>query len=117
VDILIPSAEFALGLTKKTTIEAAMYELNEKYTPEILVVTDGSNGGYYWENGTAVHYDSVKVKAVDTNGAGDTFHGAFVTAYCRGKNVTEACRFASNVAGFKCANKGLRNLDFTSVDD
>lgn len=116
VDILIPSAEFALGLTKKTTIEATMYELNEKYAPEILVVTDGSNGGYYWENDKAVHYDSVKVKAVDTNGAGDTFHGAFVTAYCRGKNVTEACRFASNVAGFKCANKGLRNLDFTSVD-
>ena len=41
--------------------------LNEKYAPEILVVTDGSNGGYYWENGKAVHYDSIKVKAVDTD--------------------------------------------------
>ena len=30
VDILIPSAEFALGLTKKSTVEAAMYALNEK---------------------------------------------------------------------------------------
>ena len=115
VDILIPSAEFALGLTEKTEIEAAMYALNEKYAPKILVVTDGSNGGYYWENGKAVHYDSVKVKAIDTNGAGDTFHGAFVAAYCQGKNVKEACEFASKVAAFKCAHKGLRTLDFTPV--
>lgn len=108
VDILIPSAEFALGLTKKTEIEAAMYALNEKYAPEILVVTDGSNGGYYYENGKAVHYDSVKIKAVDTNGAGDTFHGAFVAAYCEGKNVKECCRFASAVAAYKCTHKGAR---------
>ena len=113
VDILIPSAEFALGLTQETEIAAAMSALNAKYAPQILVVTDGSNGGYYWENGTAVHYDSVKVKAVDTNGAGDTFHGAFVTAYCQGKNVKDACEFASKVAAFKCSNKGLRTLDFT----
>ena len=108
VDILIPSAEFALGLTKETQIEAAMSALNEKYAPEILVVTDGSNGGYYWGNGRAVHYDSVKVKAVDTNGAGDTFHGAFVAAYCDGKTVAECCNFASKVAAYKCMHTGAR---------
>ena len=115
VDILIPSAEFSLGLTGKTKIEEAMSVINEGYSPEILVVTDGSNGGYYWENGKAVHYDSVKVKALDTNGAGDTFHGAFVAAYCHGKELKDACLFASKVAGFKCAHQGLRNLDFSSI--
>ena len=113
----ISFAEFALGLTKETSIEAAMYALNEKYHPEILVVTDGSNGGYYYQNGQAVHYDSVKVKAVDTNGAGDTFHGAFVTAYCRGMNLPNACQFASQVAGYKCANKGVRGLDFADFKE
>ena len=108
VDILIPSAEFALGLTKKTTIEEAMYALNAKYSPEILVVTDGSNGGYYYANGKAVHYDSVKVKAVDTNGAGDTFHGAFVAAYCNGKTLKECCDYASKVAAYKCTQIGAR---------
>lgn len=112
VDILIPSAEFAQGLTGKGTIPEAMKELWERYKPEILVVTDGSNGGYYYENGEAVHYDSVKVKAVDTNGAGDTFHGAFVAAYCNGKGLKECCNFASAVAGYKCANKGVRGLSF-----
>lgn len=108
VDILIPSAEFALGFTKKTEIGAAMSALNEKFAPKILVVTDGSNGGYYWEKGKPVHYDSVKVKAVDTNGAGDTFHGAFVAAYCDGKSTAECCVFASKVAAYKCIHKGAR---------
>jgi sugar/nucleoside kinase (ribokinase family) len=114
VDILIPSAEFALGLTKKQTIIDAMHDLNKRFNPEVLVVTDGANGGYYLDNGQIFHYDSVKVKAVDTNGAGDTFHGAFITAYCNGLDVKSACEFASKVAGFKCSNKGLRNLDFSS---
>lgn len=112
VDILIPSAEFALGVTGEKQIETAMYALNEKYSPEILVVTDGSNGGYYLKNGQVIHYDSVKVKAIDTNGAGDTFHGAFIAAYCQGKEIEESCKFASEVAAFKCMNKGLRTLNF-----
>ncbi len=108
VDILIPSAEFAKGLTGKATIPEAMTELWKRYKPEILVVTDGSNGGYYYQNGEAVHYDSVKVKAVDTNGAGDTFHGAFVVAYCEGMSVQKCCEFASKVAAYKCTYKGAR---------
>lgn len=113
VDILIPSAEFAIGITGANTIPEAMVALAEQYRPEILVVTDGSNGGYYLENGNAVHYDSVKVKAVDTNGAGDTFHGAFVVAYCLGKNVKECCDFASAVAAYKCMHKGARLYPLT----
>lgn len=108
VDILIPSAEFALGLTGEKDIPAAMQKLQEKYNPEVLVVTDGSNGGYYWNGENAVHYDSIKVKAVDTNGAGDTFHGAFVSAYCDGKSTRECCEFASKVAAYKCTFKGAR---------
>lgn len=109
VDILIPSAEFAMGFTKKDNIPDAMAELYKSFAPEVLVVTDGSNGGYYWQNGGAYHYDSIKVKAVDTNGAGDTFHGAFVAAHCEGQEIYECCNFASKVAAYKCTNKGARN--------
>ena len=108
VDILIPSAEFALGITGKQDIPSACRALQEKYAPEILAVTDGSNGGYYWENGKAVHYDSVKVQAIDTNGAGDTFHGAFLVAYCEGMEIGQCCEFASKVAAYKCTQKGAR---------
>ena len=85
--------------------------MQQTYNPEILVVTDGSNGGYYYENGKAVHYDSVKVQAVDTNGAGDTFHGAFVSQYIEGKDVAECCRFASAVSAYKCLHHGVRDFE------
>ena len=108
VDILIPSSEFAMGITGKDSPKNAILALQEKYSPEILVVTDGANGGYYYENGCAHHYDSVKIKAIDTNGAGDTFHGAFVSAYCHGMNISECCRFAGAVAAYKCQHFGAR---------
>lgn len=108
IDILIPSKEFALGLTGKTDIPSAMEELNKRYSPKVLVVTDGDQGGYYMEDGKFYHYDSIKVKAVDTNGAGDTFHGAYLVAHLDGKSVKDCCKYASVVAGYKCSNKGAR---------
>ncbi len=108
VDILIPSAEFAMGITKTNDIVSAMDILNKKYNPEILVVTDGVNGGYYMTDNGPIHYDSIKVNAVDTNGAGDTFHGAFLVAYADNLSVKECCEFASKVAAHKCSNKGVR---------
>ena len=109
VDILIPSAEFALGITGEADIPSAILKLDREYSPKILVVTDGARGGYYLEDGTVKHYDTRKVEAVDTNGAGDTFHGAFVSAYTYGMSVAEACTFASNVAAYKCTHKGARD--------
>lgn len=114
VDILIPSAEFAMKFTEKDNIVDAIKILQDKYSPEILVVTNGDKGGCYYEEGKILSYDSVKVKAVDTNGAGDTFHGAFLVAYLNGKNIKECCEYASIVAGYKCTQKGARDYH---VDD
>ncbi|MBO5285302.1 MAG: hypothetical protein J6B16_00215 [Clostridia bacterium] len=113
VDVLIPSAEFALGFTGKTDIKSAILDLYSKYTPKVLVVTDGSNGGYYYEDGNILHYDSVKVNAVDTNGAGDTFHGAFLVALVNGKSIKDCCNYASAVAGYKVGFKGARTYPLT----
>lgn len=119
VDILIPSAEFALGLTGAKDISSAMHILQKKYNPEILVVTDGSNGGYYYKNNKIYKYDSFNVEVVDTNGAGDTFHGAFVSAYCNGESIEKCCQFASAVAGYKCQQKGARTYQLNKqiIDD
>ena len=109
IDILIPSAEFAQGITGKKDIAGAMQMLQNKYSPEVLVVTDGKNGGFYWEE-CPKHYNAVKVKAADTNGAGDTFHGAFLTAYLHGKRLSECCRYASAVSAYKCMYFGTRHF-------
>lgn len=63
---------------------------------------------FYFKDGDERHYDSVAVRAIDTNGAGDTFHGAFIAAYCEGQPLADCCAFASKVAAYKCTNRGAR---------
>ena len=81
----------------------------ERYHPEILVITQGSRGGFIWEKGQAVRYPVYPVKAIDTNGAGDTFHGAFLVGRIRGMTVYEAASFASAVSALKCTRFGAQD--------
>lgn len=107
-DVIIPSEEFALKFTKKDNAIDAVFALYEKFKPEVLVVTQGAKGGIYYENGEVKSYKGFEVKCVDSNGAGDTFHGAFISAYLEGKSVGECCRFASAVSAIKCSAVGVR---------
>ena len=45
---------------------------------------------------------------MDSNGAGDVFHGAFVTAYLEGRTPEDAAAFASAVSALKCSRLGGR---------
>ena len=49
-----------------------------------------------------------RVQAVDSNGAGDMFAGAFLYAITRGEDFPTAGRFASLAAGKIVANYGPR---------
>lgn len=108
VDILIPSEEFALGLTKAETAEQAIVKIQEKYSPKILAITQGVKGGMYLENGEIKRWNSYKVDCVDSNGAGDTFHGAFVSSYMLGYAMEECCNIASATSAIKCTKVGMR---------
>lgn len=74
-----------------------------------IVVTLGSDGYKYVQNGTIVHTSGFKVKVVDTTGAGDVFHGAFAAALCLEKPQTEALKFAAATAALKCTKAGGRS--------
>lgn len=108
VDVLIPSEEFTVKFTAEKDVVKAAQILWEKYQPEILIVTQGSRGGFIWENGRAIPYPVFAVKAIDSNGAGDTFHGAFVAARIKGMTVYEAAKFASAASALKCTRFGAQ---------
>ena len=108
VDVLIPSEEFAKKITGCDRAEDAARVLEERYHPQVLVITQGSEGGFLWESGKAVRYPVFPVKAIDSNGAGDTFHGAFVAARLKGMSVYDACRFASATSALKCTRFGAQ---------
>lgn len=107
-DILIPSEEFALGHTKAETAEDAAKILFEKYSPEIVVITQGKKGGIIYDGKEVKEYPAFLVEAVDSNGSGDVFHGAFAFAVNIGYNYYDACVFSSAVSALKCTKIGAR---------
>lgn len=108
VDYLIPSEEFALKITGAKTAENAALQLFETYRPEIVVLTQGVRGGILLDEQGIRRYDSFKVDVKDSNGSGDTFHGAFIAARIKGLNAFDACRYASAAAAIKCTRLGAR---------
>lgn len=108
VDILIPSKEYALGFTGKSTVEEAAKELYDKYNPEVVVITTGKTGGIMYCGKEVIHYPIYPAEVVDSNGAGDVFHGAFAAALAKGFDFEKACHFSSAVSGLKCTGVGAR---------
>lgn len=107
-DILIPSEEFALGHTKAENAENAAKILFEKYSPEIVVITQGKKGGIIYDGNTVESYPAFLVDAVDSNGSGDVFHGAFAFAVTNNMDYKKACVFSSAVSALKCTKVGAR---------
>lgn len=107
-DIMIPSEEFSLGHTGCTTVEEAAKKLFDTYHPEVVVITQGKVGGILYDGNKVVNYPAFTVAAVDTNGAGDVFHGAFAAAVIMGYDYLKCCRFASAVSALKCTGIGAR---------
>ena len=118
-DIMIPSEEFSLGHTGCANVEEAAKKLYETYHPEIVVITQGKVGGVIYDGKEVVSYPAFAVAAVDTNGAGDVFHGAFATAVTMGYDYPKCCIFASAVSALKCTGIGAResapNLETTKM--
>lgn len=56
------------------------------------------------------HTPAFRVKAVDTTGAGDAFHGAFTVRIAEGASVEAAIRFAAAAAALKVGRQGARSM-------
>ncbi len=72
-------------------------------------MTNGGGGVFFRHESEIRHEPAFAVDAVDTLGAGDTWHGAFALALAEGQSEREAVRFASAAAAIKCTRFGARN--------
>lgn len=74
--------------------------LKQKYSAAEIIVTLGERGCVYSINSQVKIMPTVKVDIVDTNGAGDTFMGAFVYGIGRNFNLEKSIAFATIAAAF-----------------
>ncbi|MEP7029666.1 MAG: PfkB family carbohydrate kinase [Pseudolabrys sp.] len=102
---IVASAEAIHGTTGLKDLGAGLNKLAE-HLKCFLAITDGPNGVYWLEGGGVKHLPAFKVKAIDSLGAGDAFHGAFTLGLAEGQAMPELLRFASATAALKCTKFG-----------
>ncbi|HEV7812250.1 MAG TPA: ribokinase [Leifsonia sp.] len=72
-----------------------------------VIVTLGSQGSALFDGGIEVGMvPALKVTAVDTTGAGDTFCGAFAAAIAEGRELAEAATFGTTAAALSVQRVG-----------
>jgi sugar/nucleoside kinase (ribokinase family) len=99
-----PFPEEYTGLSGPNESAQALLSLG----PEILVVTEGERGCRVWTAEGHAQVSGFRVRAVDTTGAGDAFHGAFIYAMLQGWNRLRVATFANAVAAINCQTLGGR---------
>lgn len=93
VDLLFCNEEEALLFTSTETLQAAREKL--KQVAKHFVITLGGNGALVYDGDTFITIEPYKVKAIDSNGAGDMFAGAFLYAITHNHSYAEAGKLAS----------------------
>ncbi len=104
VDHLVVPEEFARWSTGQQDLCAACAALAA--IPRAGTVVTAGAEGCWWTNSPQrppVHFPAFAVKAVNTNGCGDTFHGAYALAIANNFPIREAVCFASASAAIKAA--------------
>ncbi|MFD1543323.1 ribokinase [Nonomuraea guangzhouensis] len=105
VTLIVPNEHEAADITGADSADAALDALLER-VPE-AVITLGSEGALYGSrSGERLRVPAVRVKAVDTTAAGDTFVGALAVARTEGLPAAVALRFASAAAALSVQRAG-----------
>ena len=106
VDILFCNSDEAMGFTQTETLADAAEAL-KKFTKN-FAITCGAKGALLFDGNQLIQVAGNQVKAVDTNGAGDMFAGAFLYAIAQGKDYKTAGDFASLAASKVVSQFGPR---------
>ncbi|HEX7550329.1 MAG TPA: PfkB family carbohydrate kinase [Candidatus Methylomirabilis sp.] len=114
-DVLIVSQRFARGLTGKTA-PADILQALARFGPACVGLTLGEAGSALLYRGRLVDAPGFPVEVVDTTGAGDVFHGAFLYGLLQGWDARDILVFANAVSALKCTRLGGRS-GIPRVDD
>ncbi len=93
VDLLFCNEEEAMIFTGTDDILQAREKL--KQVAKRFAITLGANGALIFDGDTFIEIEPYKVRAIDTNGAGDMFAGAFLYAITHQHGMADAGKLAS----------------------
>jgi sulfofructose kinase len=106
---LIFSSEALLATMGTSDLGAALMSVAKSLHQRVrgfLAVTNGPDDVLWIEQGALKRLPVFKVAAIDTLGAGDSFHAGFALALAEGRNEVAAMRFGAAAAALKCTRFG-----------
>lgn len=107
-DIFFPNEDEALRLTGKSDAKAAARELAR--LAATVIVKRGGKGAFVATSGTEFGVPAIRVKVVDTTGAGDSFDAGFLAEFLKGGEL-RACADS----GIRAATRSIRAVGGTAA--
>jgi sulfofructose kinase len=113
IDFLIVSSNFSSEFTGIADPVTSFRALRQDFDG-FLAMTLGAGGALAWIGNKCVTFPGITINAVDTTGAGDIFHGAFIYGLLQNWALAKIMCFANAAAGLSClylgAQTGIRPL-------
>ncbi|KXH78779.1 ribokinase [Sporosarcina sp. HYO08] len=73
-----------------------------------VILTKGSEGVSYFQEGKEINIPAYQIDVVDTTGAGDSFNAGFAVALGKGLTVEAACQYGNAVAALSTTKLGAQ---------
>ncbi|MEE8398962.1 MAG: carbohydrate kinase family protein [Desulfobacterales bacterium] len=106
-DVLICGSGFGAMLTGQKELYPAGRAILD-IGPRIVVQTEGVDGSYTVTADEEFHIPAFEIDVIDTCGAGDVFHGAYLVGLVKEWDLKRIATFASAVAGIHSTVLGNR---------
>jgi sulfofructose kinase len=108
IDYLIASANFLPAVTGHDDPFHVLEYMAREYKVYAPGMTLGREGALVLLGGRFIYSPGFVVETVDTTGAGDVFHGAFIYGLIAGWDMERMLEFANAMAGLNCTAVGAR---------
>ncbi len=108
VDILIASETFAIPLVGIEAANETALRALHGLGPKQVIITLGQKGSIGLNDQGIVRQEAFRVRAKDTTGAGDVYHGAYIYGLLQDWDMPRCMRFASATAALKCKKTGAQ---------
>ena len=108
IDYLIASAHFLPAVTGQDDPFRVLEYMAREYKVRAPGMTLGRDGALVYAEGRFYYSPGFVVETVDTTGAGDIFHGAFVYGLLQDWKVDRILEFSNAMAALNCTKLGAR---------
>lgn len=99
-------ADLLIGNTTADNLRSKITEFQKTYHCDTIIVTRGGDGAMIWHDEQLYEHPGIKVEAIDTVGAGDSFLATFISGLVAGKPIPQILEQACKVGAYVATQRG-----------